>query len=135
MCRYKILALLLCVGSLVHCGGDEDKTSLDITITAHPAGGAFITTLTCVFEGELVGGTTPITARIEWWVEDFMHENDTLYTDSSHEFSSEDPEEVTASITAPAGYIFYDYWWVKIKWTDADGTENSVESSRAFCHE
>lgn len=126
-----VVALLCCLG-VITCG--DNDTELDITITSQPSGGANITIVTCTFEAELVGGTTPITATVEWCWEDGNHQNETIVFSDQWTFSSKSPEEVNTYFSAPSGYVLLNYYWVRITWTDEDGTDNELESNKAYCH-
>ena len=111
-------------------GGCAKKTTLDVTITSNPTGGYFVENLTCSFYGTLKG-STPITATIQWIWADAAHANQTVQKTETYTFSATGASSTTYN--AQPGYVLLNYWWVKVSWTDQDGTAKSVESSEAFC--
>jgi hypothetical protein len=126
-----IFALIVLCFIVQYC--NRDSTKLVVKILEHPEGGTNITELTCIFSGRLADGTTPITATAEWW---WMHETGrTTYVcqRGEYEFTDEVGKICTTKHTAPHGYVFNDYFWLKILWTDADGTDNELESNKARC--
>lgn len=50
-----------------------------------------------------------------------------------HEFTGSQPDTLATTHTAGTGYVFNDYFWLKILWTDADGIEHELESDQARC--
>lgn len=119
------------------------KTSLIILIISHPQGGYEISILSCTFQGKLEthgGGIfgskepRPITAFVEWWWEDGYHQNAQVIKSETYTFTSKEPVMYTTTYSAPPGYVLLNYFWVKIKWTDEDGTPHTIESAKAYCY-
>lgn len=127
-----ILSILLISGCLL-----PSLTRLSIVIIEHPKGGYNVNYLQCIFKGWLTSTSnfvTPITAYVEWWWENYYGSGDKIVASGSWIFTSKDPEYIITSLKAPSGYIFLNYYWVKIWWYDEDGKYNKVESSKAYCY-
>lgn len=126
-----ILGLCLIV---LFLGCPKKESILSVSITQHPQGGANVSTVSCTFQGELTQGQDPISVTVEWWWEDANHANGAIQKTETFTFSSESPTSYTTSYSAGAGYILLNYWWVKIRWTNGDGSTGLVESGKAFCY-
>jgi len=124
------LKLLGAVAVIAVMAGCPTKTKLDVTITSNPVGVYNTTDLSCSYYGTLKG-STPITATVQWIWADAAHANQTVQKTESYTFTANAAGSTTYN--AQPGYILLNYWWVKISWTDQDGTAKSVQSSEAFC--
>lgn len=128
-----VIILLIALITIVGCGDDAvEVTTLDLTIISHPEGGVNIQSVSCVVEGELIGGDDPVTVTIDWWWEDAAGLNDELYSTETYTFSENQPMEHTTTYDAPAGFFLLCYWWAEFTWSDDDGS-HSIESNKAFC--
>jgi len=127
-----LIALIALVG-LVSCGSKD--TTLDLTITEDPQGGAQVSSVTVEFEAGLVDGDTPITVTVEWWWENAVHEEDEMMDSENITVSSQTVQTFTSTYSASSGFILLNYWWVKIKWTDEAGDSHEVESDQAYCYQ
>jgi hypothetical protein len=135
------LGILVC-STLLFLGGCENaETLLDLTITTHPQGGGSVERVSCTFEGflETIGGgmfgpndTEPVSVSAEWWWEDSNNQNDELMDSETFTVTNETPTSFTTTYSAATGYILLNYYWVKLTWTDAEGS-HTVESGKAFC--
>jgi len=135
------LSILACVMFIMLAGCENAETVLDLSITSQPVGGESVDRVSCSFEGSLeaVGGgmfgsedTDPVSVSAEWWWEDANNQNDELMNTETFTFSSETPTTFTTTYTAGTGYILLNYYWVKLQWTDGEGT-HTLESGKAFC--
>ena len=122
--------LLGAVAVIAVMGGCTKKTTLDVTITSNPTGGSQCTNLNCSYYG-LLKGSIPITATVEWLREDAFRANQRVEKTETYTFSASGSASTT--FNAEPGDILLNYWWVKVSWTDQDGTAKSVTSSEAFC--
>jgi len=129
---YALMAFVICM-SIINCG--ETDTILDVQFFYHPIGGYDITEVDCAFTGELIQGNEPITAYVEWWWEDAYGSNDQMVWSGYYIFDSDEPELATTYFSAPTGYILLNYYWVKIHWTNEDGSSREIESNKAYCHD
>lgn len=120
----------------------KPDTALVVSITSNPQGGSQRSSVSCTFTGtlETSGGglfasktPAPITATVEWFWENYYHENETQQKSESYTFTTDEAESQTTTYSASTGYILLNYWWVKISWTDGDGTPHTVESTKAYC--
>ena len=118
---------------IVSCGGAGD-TSLAVKITEQPIGGKNISELTCTVRGILIGGETPITASIDWCWEALTLDSMRVVKIEPYTFTSSDEYEyVTTNHYAGDGNVFLRYWWVRVSWTDEDGTADTCESDKVKC--
>jgi len=132
MKKYIAGIVILCCVCIIRCGGGD--TSLAIKITEQPVGGENISELSCTVRGILIGGETPITATIDWCWEDFTGDSMRVEKKETYTFSSSDEYEyVTTTHYAGEGYVFYQFWWVRVSWTDEDGAADTCESAKARC--
>lgn len=120
----------------------KPDTLLVVAITSNPQGGNLTSSVSCTFTGtlETSGGglfasktPDPITATVEWWWENYYHEDQGQKKSETFTFSTEDAESETTTYAADSGYVLLNYWWVKISWTDGDDTPHTLESSKAYC--
>lgn len=132
MKKYCWLLLAMWCIAVVGCGGKN--TRLLLHITEDPIGGTNVPVLTCLFEGKLYKGTTPITATVEWWWCSFAGTNESLVHRETYTFTEDEYVEYTTMISAGTNYVFFQVYWVKILWEDEDGTEHEIESSQARCN-
>lgn len=136
-----VIGLTIILGSMLLLSGCiSKKTSLNVVITSSPQGGRNISRLSCSFEGcltasgGLFGGVHPITATVEWWWENYFHSNAKVMKSETCEFRTTGPESKSTVYSAGSGYVLLNYYWVKIKWTDEDGSSHTVESNKAYCY-
>lgn len=112
-------------------------TRLNIEIIQNPTGGYNVDVLYCIFRGWLTSSSSevkPITAHVEWWWENYYGEGDTKVEEKTWTFFTKEPQDVITYLYASPGYVFLNYYWVKIWWYDEDGKYNKVESSKAYCY-
>jgi len=132
-------AFLLGIISFQVGGCFGGKTSLSVSITSNPQGGRRVSALYCSFRGQLSRGgvfscsPSPIAVTVEWWWENYYHHNQTLMQSEHYTFTSETPVTYTAEYSKPGSYLL-NYYWVKIKWTDEDGTSHIEESSKSYSY-
>ena len=88
-----------------------------------------------MFEGTLVGGTTPIAATIEWWWADSSGNESNIKTTEMYTFSNETAEQVTTTLSASLGAVLTDSHWVHITWNNESGLSEDIESNRVYCYE
>jgi hypothetical protein len=128
---------------LVGCS-EKPKTTLDLRFTEHPCGGCNVGTVSAEFRGRLdftegkgifqsKGSPKHITATVEWWWENAYHGDDEKVHSDHVTFYSESCSTRTTYVTASPGYVSLNYWWVKIRWSDDDGSY-TIESSKAYCY-
>ena len=136
-----VIGLLIMLSSMLLLSGCiSKKTSLNVIITSSPQGGINVSRLSCSFEGcltasgGLFGGVHPITATIEWWWENYFHTDAKVMKSETHEFRTTGTERSSTVYSTSSGYILLNYYWVKIKWTDENGTSHTRESSKAYCY-
>jgi hypothetical protein len=133
--------LLACITLLFLGGCENAETVLNLSVTSNPDGGNEVGLVSCTFQGylEAIGGgmlgskeTETISVTAEWWWENADHENAELKDSETFTFSTETPTSFTTTYSAGTGYILLNYYWVKLTWTDADGS-HTLESGKAFC--
>lgn len=136
-----VMGLIIMLGSMLLLSGCiSKKTSLHVNILSHPQGGRNISHLSCSFEGYLkasgglFGGVHPITATVEWWWENYFHSDAKIMKSESHEFKTAGLEMCSTAYSTSAGWILLNYYWVKIKWTDENGSSHKIESAKAYCY-
>lgn len=136
-----IISLVVLLGTICLFGGCiSKKTFLTISITSDPQGGWSTSSLSCSFRGYLeargglFGGVHPITATVEWWWENYYHQNSQKMKSKTYTFSTKGTTTRTTTYSAASGYVLLNYWWVKIKWTDEDGNSYTIQSNKAYCY-
>lgn len=78
------------------------------------------------------GDAEPITISIEWWWEDGNGSNDSrVSTDHTTITSTYFLDHHTTRHYADPGYVLCNYYWIKISWTDDEGSHN-MTSRKAY---
>ncbi|MBN2620918.1 hypothetical protein JXB22_07485 [candidate division WOR-3 bacterium] len=129
------LPLYACL--IIYCGllGCAGTSELEITFIEQPTGGKNVALLSCIFEGKLLEGTTPITVSIEWWSTDSAGNNEQLEQQETHAFESVSAEQVGTELNAPGGDVFEGYYWIRVEWDDPTGAQYYEESEQVLCYE
>lgn len=139
--NYQVKIILsLCIAVLFvfgACKKEEDPpqpvpTTLNLSITDHPVGGNKISEVSAKFEGTIGGEVTTISVTVEWWWEDGNHANAKMMDSEELIFNSSNVTKKSTIYKAAVGYVFMNYYWVKLSWTDDSGQHNK-ESSKAYC--
>jgi len=132
----KKLLLLIIFAALVGCTKEPaplpEKNTLNVTVTQSPQSGTNVSSLSVSFTGTVQGTIKPVRVMVEWWFENGLHLNQTVKNSTEYTFDGALQTTKTTVYTAPAGYVFLNYYWVKISWTDDLG-QHLVESSKAYC--
>ena len=129
---------------LAGCSRTKPKTTLDINFSQHPSGGHNVSSVSAQFRGRLdftkgkgifqsKGSPKSITVTVEWWWENAYGANAQKIESSSVTFYSESYSTQSTYHSASPGYVLLNYWWVKIRWSDDDGSHR-IESSKAHCY-
>jgi hypothetical protein len=129
--KLPLYACLIIYAGLLGCTGTSE---LDITFIEQPTGGKNVALLSCIFEGKLLKGTTPITVSIEWWSTDSAGNNEQLEQQETHAFQSVSAEQVGTELYTPGGDVFEGSYWVRVEWDDPNGTQYYEESEQVFCY-
>lgn len=134
MRKILLIILLLLLLALPKCGSD-DETELHIDIAEHPEGGLYVTELLCIIVGCLYDedDVTDIPADFEWMWSETSSGVGVVVAADHYTFTETQPQEIYLYFEAPSGYYFTGYWWMDITWTDEDGTQHYLESSKAHC--
>ncbi|MEN6619590.1 MAG: hypothetical protein ABFC28_08900 [Rikenellaceae bacterium] len=127
----KLLVLFVLV-LLMGCKKEPQPTVLNLAITQQPTGGYNVETVSATFTGSITGDIVPVVVTIEWWWENGYHTDQKMKSTNNYTFSSATMNAFTTSWAASAGYYHLNYFWIKIKWTDANGA-HVMESNKAYC--
>jgi len=132
----KKLLLLIILATFVGCAKEPapipEKNTLNVIVAQNPQGGTNVTSLSVSFTGIVQGTIKPVRVMVEWWFENGLHLLPVIKSSTEYTFDSELPTTKTAVYAAPGGYIFLNYYWVKISWTDDNG-QHFIESSKVYC--
>ena len=143
--KFKNVLSLIALIAMITVGCSKDpKTKLIISFTQHPSGGDGVSSVSTQFRGKLdftkgkkfiffsEGDPKPITATVEWWWENYYHQNQEMIKTETQIFNSESYSTRSTIFNAGSGYVLLNYFWVKIHWTDDEGSY-SIESDKAYC--
>ena len=99
--KFKNILSLIAIIAMIMIGCSKDsKTKLIVSFTQHPYGGYRVSSVSAQFRGKLdftegkkfiffsEGDPKPITATVEWWWENYYHENQKMI-ERSEEHTSE----------------------------------------------
>ena len=133
----KITLLILAITTVLlfsTCQKDKTpaETNLTVTITQNPSGGSQIHSVSVHFTGKVTGYVKSVPVIVEWWWEDGNHSNSKMKSSTEFVFNSSSTTTKSTMWSANVGYVFLNYYWVKISWTDDDGQHN-IESTKAYC--
>ena len=136
------IILLLLMYALSSCSTGDGRTVLNIDIYNHPDSGYQVDYVRANFEVErefidesnifqTAGEPDDIQITIEWWWQagDF---SETRKVATRTTYINQDFDSFTTTYYAESGYVLLNYYWVRIIWTDDDGTWY-VESNKANC--
>ena len=106
--------------------------TLNLSVTNQPDGGNQVNTVSCEYDGSVSVSDESIQVTVEWWWEDGNHENAALKDSEQVTFDSKNTVSKSTVYSAGSGYVLLNYYWVKFKWTDDDGS-HEIESGKAYC--
>jgi len=130
--QYYILLILSFVFVFSSCKKEIIPTTLNLSVTTQPEGGNEVNSVSCEFEGTVSVPDQSIPVTVEWWWENGDHENATMKDSEQVTFNSENSVSKSTVYSAASGYILLNYYWVKLKWTDDEGS-HEIESGKAYC--
>ena len=143
--KFKNTLSLIALIAMIMIGCSKDpKTELIVSFTQHPSGGYGVDSVSAQFTGKLdftagkkfiffsEGDPKPITATVEWWWVNYYHENQKKVETETQIFNSENYSTRSTVYKARPGNVLLNYYWVKIHWTDDEGS-HSTESVKAYC--
>lgn len=128
-----IILLFLSTTALFNsCKKEVEKTVLFLYVSKHPEGGVNVFgPITAEITGKIYGPVKEIDLVIEWFWEDGNHENSKMVQNETVIFNLN--EEMTISTEHELwGYIFLNYYWIKVSWQDDEGY-HMIESGKAYC--
>jgi hypothetical protein len=119
---------------ITSCDKDDETTPtvLSLNVKTQPEGGRSVNSVSCEFTGSLNVSDKSVQVTVEWWWESLDHENSKLMNSEQVTFSSVNSTSKSTVHSAASGYILLNYYWVKFKWTDDNGS-HEIESGKAYC--
>jgi len=134
---FYFLAVFGFIFLITSCDKDDDETvvkkaTLDLTVKTQPEGGKSVNSVNCEFTGAVSTSNKSIQVTVEWWWESLDHSNSKIMNSEQVTFSSTSATSKSTVYKAGTGYILLNYYWVKFKWTDDDGS-HEMESGKAYC--
>ena len=129
---YFIIIILSFVFIFSSCKEDIIPTELNLIVSSNPQGGTQVSSVSCSFDGSVSVPDQSVQVTVEWWWEDGNHSNAEMKDSEQVTFNSENTVSKSTVYSAGSGYILLNYYWVKFKWTDDNGSHEK-ESGKAFC--
>jgi hypothetical protein len=99
-----------------------------VSVLSDPAGGVYVSKLSCTFEAVQLSGTDtgPLQIRVSWIAPCGVHKTEVLaFRGGSQTY--------TTTYSEAGGYPIDKTFWVDIAWEDADGAHH-IRSASAACY-
>ncbi|HOY31523.1 MAG TPA: hypothetical protein PKW80_06560 [Bacteroidales bacterium] len=126
--------VIIIISAIIFLAGCKKEEELSLSIKQSPVGGSQVDALSASFEGKILSRKPQktFTVTVEWWWENSYHGDQTMQKSEQFAFNSNSYQTKSTVYQAPAGYILMNYYWIKLIWTDDNGS-HILESGKGYC--